>query len=713
MLFRLKTIISFLFFLTGVVYSQVDIDFQKIDRLKSEDRIDEAIDIVEGYLKRNNEDFYLYNLLGELYIAQNTIESRKKAEIAFDEVIKINKNFIPAIFNKALLKEQIGDFWNAKKLLKRVINIDSDYTDAYLQLFRIYLKDKQTGSIYKAEDLINELSKKNFENKKNLILLGLLYKEMGDFNKSESFLKKYLIYDSTSVKCYLTLSDISFQIGDFKNFTEYYYKAIESIENKSELQTMFLNTKDIISKEQRDEFFLLKTIEEKKKWLLSFWKQKDPNIFTDDNERLVEHKKRVIHSKNVFGMPVSKGYDDRGEIYVKYGEPIQAFKRPGGSVLMLYNSLIETRPNETWVYYNIHPHLSFDFVEIGAIYKEVENLSYALISLKSSELVQELYKERSYLGNDFLNLSTGNIETTIMKFVQEREKAKSSVPSDYYKLEKDDSNLEFIIDYAQFKSGYNRTKIVLYSGVLNSDLSFKKDSSGNKSAVLNNRIIFLDSLANRAVDFENHKVLISPPEGFDDQSYLLDINQLDIIPGDYLFGIEYYSEDYQNCGFIQKDIYIRSFDKEKLELSDILFVYNVTPEKEAKKLSIGGMELIPMPYPVIDNKRELGLYFEIYNLEKDEYGEISYNLSYEIIKQKDDKSIFEQIFSKLKGDFTKPVNISSNNIQKGEKTGENNLIFLDISTLNKGNFIIKIEITDLSDNETETTSKEFQIVESS
>ncbi len=59
----------------------------------------------------------------------------------------------------------------------------------------------------------------------------------------------------------------------------------------------------------------------------NFWESKDPIPTTKTNERLIEHWLRIAHIKENFKMDKSTAYgtDERGLVYVKYGEPDRKF----------------------------------------------------------------------------------------------------------------------------------------------------------------------------------------------------------------------------------------------------------------------------------------------------------------------------------------------------------------------------------------------------
>ena len=63
--------------------------------------------------------------------------------------------------------------------------------------------------------------------------------------------------------------------------------------------------------------------------IVRLWKSMDPTPVTNVNERLIEHRIRIHKARvNYFDPESSHGLDDRGLIYIKYGEPDQVLDRP-------------------------------------------------------------------------------------------------------------------------------------------------------------------------------------------------------------------------------------------------------------------------------------------------------------------------------------------------------------------------------------------------
>ena len=78
-----------------------------------------------------------------------------------------------------------------------------------------------------------------------------------------------------------------------------------------------------------------------------FWMERDPRPKTKANERLIEHWERIAHARKHFRMTRYSVYDcdDRGTIYVKYGEPGKKKSGSLGSSAVSEMELMRWEPN--------------------------------------------------------------------------------------------------------------------------------------------------------------------------------------------------------------------------------------------------------------------------------------------------------------------------------------------------------------------------------
>jgi GWxTD domain-containing protein len=95
--------------------------------------------------------------------------------------------------------------------------------------------------------------------------------------------------------------------------------------------------------------------EGKRLFLLKFWKKRDPNPETPENEFLEKFIERVKYADANFTTPVKKGrYTDRGRIYIKYGPPDEIER-----VTVAFGE----KDREHWIYYG-EGGMEFIFVDI-------------------------------------------------------------------------------------------------------------------------------------------------------------------------------------------------------------------------------------------------------------------------------------------------------------------------------------------------------------
>jgi GWxTD domain-containing protein len=84
------------------------------------------------------------------------------------------------------------------------------------------------------------------------------------------------------------------------------------------------------------------SIDEKRKFIFNFWKLKDPNSLTPQNEFRTDYMKRVAEAKQLFRESFRDGWKtDRGRIYIIYGKPDDIERYPFES---------NTKSYEVWTY---------------------------------------------------------------------------------------------------------------------------------------------------------------------------------------------------------------------------------------------------------------------------------------------------------------------------------------------------------------------------
>ena len=148
--------------------------------------------------------------------------------------------------------------------------------------------------------------------------------------------------------------------------------------------TQWLNkdVKYIITPEETAVFLKLQTDEEREQFVEQFWKRRDPDPTTAENEYKEEHYRRIQYANEAFAAGIPGWMTDRGRIYIKYGKPDRLETHPAGGP---YDrpwheggGRTSTHPFERWEYRHIEgigDDIEIEFVDYsgGNLYKISHN----------------------------------------------------------------------------------------------------------------------------------------------------------------------------------------------------------------------------------------------------------------------------------------------------------------------------------------------------
>ena len=115
----------------------------------------------------------------------------------------------------------------------------------------------------------------------------------------------------------------------------------------------------IITSAEKEVFLILKTEKQRGEFIESFWRKRDPDPSTPENEVKLEYYKRIAQANKIFSTSGLAGWrTDRGRIYILLGPPKEVQRDFGGqgSGLSAF-----TGPKETWQYWNLpNPKLPYN-----------------------------------------------------------------------------------------------------------------------------------------------------------------------------------------------------------------------------------------------------------------------------------------------------------------------------------------------------------------
>jgi GWxTD domain-containing protein len=126
----------------------------------------------------------------------------------------------------------------------------------------------------------------------------------------------------------------------------------------------------ILTQSERDAWKKLDTDDEREKFIEEFWRSRDPDPDTDENEFKQEFFERIAYANEHFSSGKPGRLTDRGRIYIKFGKPDEIESHPAGGLYERPSyeggGSTSTYPFEKWFYRylpNVKSGIEIEFVD--------------------------------------------------------------------------------------------------------------------------------------------------------------------------------------------------------------------------------------------------------------------------------------------------------------------------------------------------------------
>jgi len=443
---------------------------------------------------------------------------------------------------------------------------------------------------------------------------------------------------------------------------------------------------------------------QKVEWLRMFWQDHDPTPTTSENEFRREHFRRVRYALYYFSNPFgSIPWDDRGEVYVRYGEPNERTyvldgvwdRRTGLGVTGSRLETLSSTPieqgggdassegigstqmanrdafaeygardiaGEVWHYY--HFDLSFQF-------QDEEGLGiYSLVPLMDDIGPSQEYSE----------------------FVQTRITAIDLQPALYFH-DYGDTQLDYALDLARFRSEGKMFNVDVNLGYPLADLARGGPDSSTIS-IRRSVVIRDDSLREIASELSVLTRRVGPAGS--GQRLMVEQKVFNLPPGRYELAVSIEDLFSETEGIYKKQFRLPEFAARDIqEISDIemaSFVWSVyepgSPYVKANHM------VMPLPSRVYMVNQPIAFYYEVYNLAKNDQDTAVYHVNYEIMDLQANHVFFKE-------DAGRFHSADRDIIQFG---------VLEDARLQPGEYLLSVNIKDEITRKDKRTLRRFKIV---
>ncbi len=426
----------------------------------------------------------------------------------------------------------------------------------------------------------------------------------------------------------------------------------------------------IITKEEKRAFKALKTDEERENFIENFWRRRDPNPDTEENEYREEYYERIAYSNEHFASGKPGWMTDRGRIYITWGKPdgIESHPMGGSYDRPSYEGggSTTTYPFEVWFYRyleGVGSGIEIEFVDPtgSGEYRIATNANEkdALLFVPGAGLTTSESLGLSTKGDRITGINANNtygreqdspfrrleVRTALQRPPQVKYGDLEASLSDSGVIQQSDP-VDFDLRVDFFRQSDDKVLTTFTLQTENKELTFK-DLGGIPTAQMNifGRITAVTD--RRAGIFEDSVTTNATTEDLAEARDLKSVYQtavpltpgatykVDVIVRD----VESGKKGVRNLGFT-----VPKYDDENLWTSTLILASQLrqtTDQDIGGRFVIGGAKVIPNLSGVYRKGQQVGIYMQVYNSGIDQTT-LRPSVDVKYILMKDGKVLFEQ-----------------------------------------------------------------------
>ena len=275
--------------------------------------------------------------------------------------------------------------------------------------------------------------------------------------------------------------------------------------------------------------------------------------------------------------------------------------------------------------------------------------------------------------------------------------AASATPN-YYKFETDEDPFTFYYDLADFRRD-DLSSLEVYLGIPHLAGQYHQDKNETRIEVertvaLVNRQTGAIYRRDGQINFENDGDLTGRRDGF-----VPDMVRLAIPAGRYLMEVGVKDRLSQSRGRYRQEVIVEPYGSQGLQISDLQLAWRIETELTGSRFSKGEVRVIPMPTRTYGTGQSVFVYYEIYNLSQDEFGQTNYEVSYTVTSN-DNPGAVGIISSLTRWRKGKREELSVTYDQQGTAAQEAEYVELELENRPPGKYLLKVTVKDRNSGET-------------
>lgn len=394
----------------------------------------------------------------------------------------------------------------------------------------------------------------------------------------------------------------------------------------------------IITKEEKRAFYALQTDEERENFIENFWRRRDPNPDTEENEYREEYYERIAYANEHFTSGIPGWKTDRGRIYIAWGKPDSVETHPtGGSYdrpSYEGGGSTTTYPFEIWFYRHLDgvgDGLEIEFVDPTGTgeYRLARNAhekdAMAMVPGAGLTTAEQLGMSNKGERINGQNQGYGREQDSPFRRLEIITNLQRPPAVKFGDLQGaltdspliDNNPLAFDVRVDYFRQADDRVITTFTIQTNNKELTFD-ESGGMKTAKMNifGRVTAVSG--KRSGIFEDSVTTNATAEELAEARDRKSVYQkaMALTPGTYKYDIVVRDVSSGNRGIVSMGFTVPRYDEKKLSTSTLILATKLrqtTDRDIGGMFVIGGAKVIPNLGSTYRKGQEVGIYLQVYN----------------------------------------------------------------------------------------------------
>ncbi|MDE2888296.1 MAG: tetratricopeptide repeat protein [Gemmatimonadota bacterium] len=272
--------------------------------------------------------------------------------------------------------------------------------------------------------------------------------------------------------------------------------------------------------------------------------------------------------------------------------------------------------------------------------------------------------------------------------------------------------LAYFFDSAGFKGAQEASNLEVYYGIPLWELSFPPGFDGKPTARLKNGVALYNDANERVLRRDGEFELFSDVAADTARrAYAPEMFRVSAPPGRYRMSVQVIDTATGRSQVYEQQVVLPSFARGYLRLSGIQMAASIQPAKD-DRFRKGDIQVVPNPTRTYERGQSVFIYYEVYNLKRDEFGATRYRVSYEMRS-----ALSESVGARIRSGIGKLLNVRQHDQASisieyahiGNREDDQGYVELDMAASDPGEKFLRVTVTDEVSEQTTTGTTRLTI----